>query len=679
VTAYDLVCQRLLEVTGHPVRNGSALCPAHDDHNPSLSVNQGTEGVVLHCFAGCATPDVVAALKLTMADLFDKPRSTGRHRRILRTHPYGDEDGTLLYETVRFDGTGNDRFRQRRPDGKGGWIWNIEDTRKVLYQLPLVLEAIEAGGPILLSEGEHDADALTRAGAVATTNPLGAANWLPEYTKTLAGTKVAMVIDRDDTGRKRAVTLVPELEAAGCTIVGVYEPVKGKDAAEVLGMGYDLDTGFVDVTDDIGEPARDPQTDDFWTARPELEHIRTYAQAQMASPLAVLAMVLARVVCQTPIAVVLPDIIHDHASLNLTIALVGISGSGKGGATGVARRAVNIGTPNFNTHTLGSGQGIAHGYGHWEKPSKDEPGRVVRHADSVLFTVEEVDHIAGHNAQNGSTTLAEQRRFSMGEKLGHLYVDHIRRVEIGAHTYRGAIVVSVQPARAGVLLDAVEGGTPQRFWWIPTIDTNPPDTEPARPTPWQWQPPSADELPPVERFTGLRPIPVCETARTAIRDAQRARNRGEGDPLDGHALLTRERIAAALGLLHGHYGITDEDWTLAGTLTAVSDATRAGVVATLEAKTRTVNVARAHAEADRDEVKEDRQDQRVARRLLAILRREGDWVNGADLRRRLTSRDRVALESAVANLIAAGQAESEPIPQDTPTSRPGTRYRAVEQ
>jgi hypothetical protein len=255
----------------------------------------------------------------------------------------------------------------------------------------------------------------------------------------------------------------------------------------------------------------------------------------MACPLAVLAMVLARVVCQAPIAVVLPDIIHDHASLNLTIALVGISGSGKGGAAGVARRAINIGTPNFNTHTLGSGQGIAHGYGHWEKPSKDEPGRVVRHADSVLFTVEEVDHIAGHNAQNGSTTLAEQRRFSMGEKLGHLYVDHTRRVEIGAHTYRGAVVVSVQPARAGVLLDAVEGGTPQRFWWIPTIDTNPPDTEPARPTPWRWQPPSADELPPVEPFTGLRPIPVCETARTAIRDAQRARNRGEGNPLDGHA------------------------------------------------------------------------------------------------------------------------------------------------
>jgi hypothetical protein len=420
-----------------------------------------------------------------------------------------------------------------------------------------------------------------------------------------------------------------------------------------------------------GEVARTSSLDDgdFWTARPELEHIRTYAQAQMACPLAVLALVLARVVCQAPVSVVLPDIIHDHASLNLTIALVGISGGGKGGATGVARRAVDIGTVNFDTHTLGSGQGIAHGYGHWDKDART----VVRHAESVLFTVEEVDHIAGHNAQNGSTTLAELRRFSMGEKLGHLYVDPTRRVQIGAHTYRGAIVVSVQPTRASVLLDAAEGGTPQRFWWVPTIDHNPPDIEPGRPEPRAWRLPQSVDLPQVEPFTRLRPIPVCDVARVAIRDAQRARNRGEGGPLDGHALLTRERIAAALGLLNGHYGITDADWALAGNLMAISDTTRAGVVAALEAKARTGNLARAHQEADRDEVKEDRQDQRVARRLGDILRGAGAWMNGSDLRRRITSRDRQAFESAIAKLEAAGQIEGEPT--TGPQGQRGIRYR----
>jgi hypothetical protein len=168
-----------------------------------------------------------------------------------------------------------------------------------------------------------------------------------------------------------------------------------------------------------GTPDPDIEDTGFWNARPELVRIRTYAQAQMASPWAVFAVALARAVCQIPATVVLPDIIYGHASLNLTIALVGTSGGGKGGSASVASSAVRIGVPSFQTHTLGSGQGIAHGYAHWDTKLK----AAERHADSVLFTVEEVDHLAGHNAQNGSTTLAELRRFGMGEKLGHLYVD----------------------------------------------------------------------------------------------------------------------------------------------------------------------------------------------------------------------------------------------------------------
>ena len=140
--------------------------------------------------------------------------------------------------------------------------------------------------------------------------------------------------------------------------------------------------------------------------------------------------------------------------------------------------------PTFQTHTLGSGQGIAHGYAHWETKEK----AVERHADSVLFTVEEVDHLAGHNAQNGSTTFAELRRFGMGEKLGHLFVDPTKRVQIAAHSYRGAFVVGVQPGRAGVILDATDGGTPQRFFWAPATDGAPPETEPDRPEPWPWKP-----------------------------------------------------------------------------------------------------------------------------------------------------------------------------------------------
>ena len=49
----------------------SARCPAHDDKGPSLSVRETPDGaVLLHCFGGCETADVVAALGMEMTDLF---------------------------------------------------------------------------------------------------------------------------------------------------------------------------------------------------------------------------------------------------------------------------------------------------------------------------------------------------------------------------------------------------------------------------------------------------------------------------------------------------------------------------------------------------------------------------------------------------------------------------------
>ena len=56
-----------------------ARCPAHEDKGPSLSLREGDDGrVLLHCFAGCSAGAVVAAIGLTMADLF--PASDKPHR-----------------------------------------------------------------------------------------------------------------------------------------------------------------------------------------------------------------------------------------------------------------------------------------------------------------------------------------------------------------------------------------------------------------------------------------------------------------------------------------------------------------------------------------------------------------------------------------------------------------------
>lgn len=55
-----------------------ARCPAHDDNGPSLSLREGDDGrVLVHCHAGCTPAAVVAAIGLTMADLFP-PSNTPR-------------------------------------------------------------------------------------------------------------------------------------------------------------------------------------------------------------------------------------------------------------------------------------------------------------------------------------------------------------------------------------------------------------------------------------------------------------------------------------------------------------------------------------------------------------------------------------------------------------------------
>ncbi len=68
----DLVLERLKRVKkSHS--GWTALCPAHDDKSPSLTVSEGDDGrVLLHCHAGCTPAAIVASIGLTLADLFSK-------------------------------------------------------------------------------------------------------------------------------------------------------------------------------------------------------------------------------------------------------------------------------------------------------------------------------------------------------------------------------------------------------------------------------------------------------------------------------------------------------------------------------------------------------------------------------------------------------------------------------
>jgi 5S rRNA maturation endonuclease (ribonuclease M5) len=206
-------------------------CRAHEDTNPSLHITLSGDRWLLDCKAGCSFEDVLAQARLEASDLFAE-NGSGR-REIVAAYDYTDETGRLLFQVVRFEPKD---FRQRRPDGAGGWIWNLKDTRRVLYRLPQVREAIATGEPIFVAEGEKDVEALEREGLVATCNPMGASKWRPEYTEALRSAEVAVVADRDDEGHKHAADVARALESVAAS-VDVLEPTRGKDVAEHLAKG----------------------------------------------------------------------------------------------------------------------------------------------------------------------------------------------------------------------------------------------------------------------------------------------------------------------------------------------------------------------------------------------------------------------------------------------------------
>jgi hypothetical protein len=124
-------------------------------------------------------------------------------RRSAAKYDYKDETGALLFQTVRLFPKD---FRQRRPDGAGGWVWKLDDTRRVLYGLPELLAAKRSGRKLVfIVEGEKDVDALRKRGEVATTNPMGAGKWRDEYSEMLRGFDTAVIVaDKDDEGRAHA-------------------------------------------------------------------------------------------------------------------------------------------------------------------------------------------------------------------------------------------------------------------------------------------------------------------------------------------------------------------------------------------------------------------------------------------------------------------------------------------
>lgn len=73
----ELLLERLEGVREVGPNRWTALCPAHDDKSPSLSVSTAGARTLFHCHARCHPDDILDAVGLTWAELYADNKWSG--------------------------------------------------------------------------------------------------------------------------------------------------------------------------------------------------------------------------------------------------------------------------------------------------------------------------------------------------------------------------------------------------------------------------------------------------------------------------------------------------------------------------------------------------------------------------------------------------------------------------
>ena len=196
-----------------------ATCPCHDDGKASLSIDEKDGKLLFKCMAGCEQSDVFAEIKRRgyLPELDRKPKPPKVSKKFVAAYDYTDESGNVVFQCVRYEPKG---FSQRRTDGNGGHIYNLDGVTLTIYNLPEIIPSPWCA----ITEGEKDADNLKGIGIPATTAPMGAGKWKPEYNRYFAGKKVVIFSDNDVPGQKHEHMVAMALSGIAAQIKLVILP-----------------------------------------------------------------------------------------------------------------------------------------------------------------------------------------------------------------------------------------------------------------------------------------------------------------------------------------------------------------------------------------------------------------------------------------------------------------------
>lgn len=367
--------------------------------------------------------------------------------------------------------------------------------------------------------------------------------------------------------------------------------------------------------------------DDFWNARPSLQHIRQAAHCRGCCADAVLAAVLARVVCTIPPSVKLPAIVGGEASLNMITAIVSASGGGKTTSNSVARRLVPLDHRSdiVDGVSPGSGEGLIESW--LEMVPEEQPDgktkQVKRQTKKAVFMfLDEGQGLLTLGERSGSTIMPLLRSAWAGELLSTQNASQETKRRLAEHTYRLGMCMGFQLQYAADLIADGEGGTPQRVVFATATDPHIPEEPP------EWPGPLELVLHPEVAGVGTV-YDVDPDIAKQIRSKVLARQRGQivVDPLDTHADLVRLKVAAALAHIDGgRLHINDEDWALAGKIMRRSSMVRAWAIEAADNKRQREQKARNMVAAERESVLTDTAETKALRSGARSIARKAHKV-----------------------------------------------------
>ena len=247
----DKVLSHFKGVVQTSPKTWKALCPAHKDKNPSLSITLEPKRILMYCQAGCNFEEIIASVSLTHADLRDGKQ--GSMKAIAATYNYFNDKGKLIYQVCRTEGKD---FFQRRPGPDGKWIPNLKGIDSTLYKLPELMAA-KGARAVFVCEGEKDVDRLTTLGFAATCNSGGAGKWYNRHTPYMKGKQAIILQDNDEPGKKHAEAVAAKLTgtAASIRILKLDDLKEHGDVSDWLNAGHTAEDlrEAVKKTSPIGE------------------------------------------------------------------------------------------------------------------------------------------------------------------------------------------------------------------------------------------------------------------------------------------------------------------------------------------------------------------------------------------------------------------------------------------